>query len=86
MSSGSAAGSGTGNRLIASLMKRLSAGRGGGLNAPNALGCRAVGRRGLCDNGQGGEAVPRADVGGVNLFGRGFGNYPQDLVVRLRYV
>lgn len=25
-------------------------------------------------------------VGGLNLFGRGFGNYPQDLVVRLRYV
>jgi predicted transcriptional regulator len=24
-------------------------------------------------------------VGGVNLFGRGFGNYPQDLVVRLKY-
>lgn len=30
----------------------------------------------------------RADarhVGGVNLFGRAFGNYPQDLVVRLKY-
>jgi predicted transcriptional regulator len=25
-------------------------------------------------------------VGGLNLFGRGFGNYPQDLVVRLKYV
>ncbi len=24
-------------------------------------------------------------VGGLNLFGRGFGNYPQDLVLRLRY-
>ena len=24
-------------------------------------------------------------VGGVNLFGRSFGNYPQDLVVRLKY-
>jgi predicted transcriptional regulator len=24
-------------------------------------------------------------VGGVNLFGRNFGNYPQDLVVRLKY-
>ncbi len=24
-------------------------------------------------------------VGGLNLFGRGFGNYPQDLIVRLRY-
>jgi predicted transcriptional regulator len=24
-------------------------------------------------------------IGGLNLFGRGFGNYPQDLVVRLKY-
>ncbi|CAN5637053.1 ArsR family transcriptional regulator [soil metagenome] len=24
-------------------------------------------------------------VGGVNIFGRGFGNYPQDIVVRLKY-
>jgi predicted transcriptional regulator len=24
-------------------------------------------------------------VGGLNLFGRGFGNYPQDLVLRMRY-
>ena len=24
-------------------------------------------------------------VGGLNLFGRGFGNYPQDIVLRLRY-
>jgi len=30
---------------------------------------------------------PRArHVGGLNLFGRRFGNYPQDLVVRLKYV
>ena len=29
---------------------------------------------------------PRArHVGGLNLFGRRFGNYPQDLVVRLKY-
>ena len=30
----------------------------------------------------------RADaenVGGLNLFGRGFGNYPQDLGLRLEY-
>jgi len=24
-------------------------------------------------------------VGGINIFGRRFGNYPQDLVLRLRY-
>jgi predicted transcriptional regulator len=24
-------------------------------------------------------------VGGINIFGRGFGNYPQDIVMRLRY-
>lgn len=24
-------------------------------------------------------------VGGINIFGRGFGNYPQDIVLRLRY-
>lgn len=31
--------------------------------------------------------MPRArHVGGLNLFGRRFGNYPQDLVVRLKYV
>lgn len=24
-------------------------------------------------------------IGGLNLFGRGFGNYPQDLVLRMRY-
>jgi len=24
-------------------------------------------------------------VGGLNLFGRGFGNYPQDLVLRMRH-
>jgi predicted transcriptional regulator len=30
--------------------------------------------------------TPRArHVGGLNLFGRHFGNYPQDLVVRLKY-
>ena len=26
-----------------------------------------------------------ANVGGLNLFGRGFGNYPQDLGLRLEY-
>ncbi len=26
-----------------------------------------------------------ANVGGMNLFGRGFGNYPQDIVMRMRY-
>ncbi len=26
-----------------------------------------------------------ANVGGINLFGRGFGNYPQDLGLRLEY-
>jgi hypothetical protein len=26
-----------------------------------------------------------ANVGGVNLFGRRFGHYPQDLVLRLEY-
>ena len=25
------------------------------------------------------------NVGGLNLFGRGFGNYPQDLGLRLEY-
>jgi predicted transcriptional regulator len=25
-------------------------------------------------------------VGGLNIFGRHFGNYPQDIVLRLRYV
>ena len=25
------------------------------------------------------------NVGGINIFGRGFGNYPQDIVLRLRY-
>ena len=24
-------------------------------------------------------------VGGLNLFGRAFGNYPQDIALRLRY-
>jgi predicted transcriptional regulator len=24
-------------------------------------------------------------VGGLNIFGRHFGNYPQDIVLRLRY-
>jgi predicted transcriptional regulator len=34
--------------------------------------------------GIGVEAGAR-NVGGINLFGRGFGNYPQDLVLRIRY-
>jgi predicted transcriptional regulator len=25
------------------------------------------------------------NVGGINLFGRGFGNYPQDIVLRIDY-
>jgi predicted transcriptional regulator len=32
-----------------------------------------------------GVAHDAAHVGGLNLFGRRFGNYPQDLVLRLRY-
>jgi predicted transcriptional regulator len=26
-----------------------------------------------------------ANVGGINLFGRGFGNYPQDVTLRIEY-
>ncbi|HEY5471741.1 MAG TPA: helix-turn-helix domain-containing protein [Candidatus Limnocylindrales bacterium] len=32
-----------------------------------------------------GVAAEAENVGGVNLFGRGFGNYPQDLELRLEY-
>ena len=32
-----------------------------------------------------GIAADARNVGGVNLFGRGFGNYPQDIVLRIDY-
>ena len=32
-----------------------------------------------------GIAPEAHNVGGVNLFGRGFGNYPQDIVLRIDY-
>lgn len=32
-----------------------------------------------------GNKPDAAHVGGVNLFGRSFGNYPQDLILRIRY-
>lgn len=32
-----------------------------------------------------GVAADAKNVGGINIFGRDFGNYPQDIVLRLRY-
>ncbi len=32
-----------------------------------------------------GNKPDAAHVGGVNLFGRSFGNYPQDLILRVRH-